>query len=82
MPGIAESRNTYTDRKCFLKTSYSFSELKNDSSISLLQDILMSCVSEPQCTFMGYDSTGQLYRTMADTVTRACHSVGILLRMA
>lgn len=81
MPGIAESRNTYTDWKCFLKTSHSFLELKSDSGISLQQDILISWVSEPQRTFRGYDSTRQLYRIMADTVARACHSVDVLLHM-
>jgi len=55
MPGVVETRETYSGWKHPLKTSHSFSELKNDSRISLQQDIFLPFVSEPQCTFMGFD---------------------------
>ena len=60
MPGMVESRKTYADWKHPLKISHSFSELKNDSRISLQLDILFPLVSEPQCTFMGYHFAGKL----------------------
>lgn len=64
MPGIVESRKTYTDWKHLLKTLHSFSELKNDLRILLQQHILLPFVSEPWYTFMGYDFGGQLNRAM------------------
>lgn len=54
VPSVAENRKAYTDFTYPLKTSHSFSELKNESGSSLQKDILTPLFSDPHCTFMRF----------------------------